>query len=374
MSPYPSPNLVTFPDPNAEHGSSDRVFIDPFAFDGSVFNATASLGERVWDNNSLSDYREVIGARAGRVKARLNEWNARLQLAPIPTQSQAMEAIGLYREFAFVALYEGDHDAAAVWLGKALLLSRMPAMPAEIRAHFTALLGINALCKGEQDNCIGCVGPSSCIFPIAGDAVHTLPSGSREAVRWFSAYLDEWPGDLRVRWLLNIATMRLGEYPDKVPPQYGVSFADWDDDGDLDLFVVLGGGYPGDRGYNALFQNPGHRRHWLKVRLVGVKTNRSAIGARLRVDLSGPDGSRSIHRVIGNNGSFGGNTLVESIGLLDAKSVDRLTVTWPTSKTTQTFRNIAATRRSKSPRVPDSLKSFHRPPITLPPSNRGQQR
>ncbi len=46
--------------------------------------------------------------------------------------------------------------------------------------------------------------------------------------------------------------------------------------------------------------------------------------------------------MIGNNGSFGGNSLVESIGLLDAKSVDRLTVTWPASKTTQTFRNIAS--------------------------------
>ena len=69
---------------------------------------------------------------------------------------------------------------------------------------------------------------------------------------------------------------------------HGVSFADWDDDGDLDLFVVLGGGYPGDRGYNALFQNPGHGRHWLKVRLVGTKTNRSAIGARLRGRPEGP--------------------------------------------------------------------------------------
>ena len=84
----------------------------------------------------------------------------------------------------------------------------------------TALLGINALRRGEQDNCIGCVGPSSCIFPIVAEAVHTRPSGSREAVEWFSAYLDEWPGDLRIRWLLNIAAMTLGDYPDKVPPRF----------------------------------------------------------------------------------------------------------------------------------------------------------
>ena len=77
--------------------------------------------------------------------------------------------------------------------------------------------------------------------------------------------------------------------------------------------------YPGDQAYNVLFQNPGHGRHWLKVKLVGTETNRAALGARIRVDLKGPDGrSRSIYRAIGNNGSFGGNTLVESIGLGDA--------------------------------------------------------
>ena len=147
---------------------------------------------------------------------------------------------------------------------------------------------------------------------------------------------------------------------------HGVSFADWDDDGDLDLFSVLGGGYPGDRGYNALFQNPGHGHHWLKVRLVGKQTNRSAIGARLEVEVKRSDGTHTIRRVIGNNGSFGGNTLVESIGLLDATSVDRVTVTWPTSKTTQTFRNLRADQAIEITEGADSYRTVTRKPLVPP--------
>ena len=60
---------------------------------------------------------------------------------------------------------------------------------------------------------------------------------------------------------------------------HGIAFADWDRDGDLDLFLESGGADPGDRAHNVLFQNPGHGNHWLTVRLVGTKTNRAAIGA-----------------------------------------------------------------------------------------------
>ncbi len=139
---------------------------------------------------------------------------------------------------------------------------------------------------------------------------------------------------------------------------HGVSFADYDGDGDLDLFLELGGATPGDQAYNALFRNPGTGRHWLKVKLVGTHTNRAALGASLRVDLAKPDGrTHSIHRTIGNNSSFGGNSLVETIGLLDAPRVAALTVFWPTSRTTQTFHDlevnqaIEITEGSQTPRL-----------------------
>ena len=51
---------------------------------------------------------------------------------------------------------------------------------------------------------------------------------------------------------------------------------------------------PGDRAYNVLFQNPGHGNHWLKVKLVGTKTNRARPRGQ---DPSRPDGRRRPDRV-----------------------------------------------------------------------------
>ncbi len=80
--------------------------------------------------------------------------------------------------------------------------------------------GVTALRRAENDNCILCRGESSCIFPISPAAIHTNPTGSRLAIRHFTEYLDQFPHDLETRWLLNLAHMTLGEYPDKVDPRF----------------------------------------------------------------------------------------------------------------------------------------------------------
>ena len=148
---------------------------------------------------------------------------------------------------------------------------------------------------------------------------------------------------------------------------HSVSFADWDDDGDLDLFVEVGGQTPGDKAHNVLFQNPGNDHHWIKVKLLGTKTNRGAIGAKIRVDIESKEGQkRSIYRTVGNNSSFGGNSLVQSIGLENVSRVARLSITWPTSRTTQTFHDLAADQAIEITEGSSTYRVLHREPITSP--------
>jgi len=149
---------------------------------------------------------------------------------------------------------------------------------------------------------------------------------------------------------------------------HGVSFADWDCDGDLDLFVETGGGVPGDKAHNLLFQNPGHGRPWLKVKLVGTRTNRAALGAKIRVDLGHPDGkTHSVYRTIGASASYSGSSLVQLIGMGKATSIEALTVTWPVSRTTQTFRNLKPGTSVEITEGSDQIRFLAQPPIQFNP-------
>ncbi len=63
-------------------------------------------------------------------------------------------------------------------------------------------------------------GQRSCIFPIKGSGIHTLPRGAEGAVREYTALLNADPHDALARWLLNVAYMQLGRYPQDVPAKW----------------------------------------------------------------------------------------------------------------------------------------------------------
>jgi tetratricopeptide (TPR) repeat protein len=123
---------------------------------------------------------------------------------------------------------------------------------------------------------------------------------------------------------------------------HGVAFADMDRDGDEDIVTSIGGAIPGDRHAFRLFENPGNGNDWISLKLVGVKANRSAIGARIKVTVKDQAGAaRAIYRTVGSGGSFGGSPLEQHIGLGKSAQSVSIEILWPGGSTTpQTFTNV----------------------------------
>ncbi len=117
----------------------------------------------------------------------------------------------------------------------------------------------------------------------------------------------------------------------------GAAFADYDNDGDLDVVVV------NHSGAAALLRNEGgNRNHWLNVRLEGGgggrRSNRTAAGAKLRVVA----GTQVFIREIGAQASYlSQNDLTEHFGLGALTQVDSIAVVWP-SGARQAVTNVAA--------------------------------
>jgi hypothetical protein len=148
---------------------------------------------------------------------------------------------------------------------------------------------------------------------------------------------------------------------------HSVACGDWDRDGNVDVFIQMGGAIPGDRYHNILFQNPGHDNNWLNVRLVGRQTNRSAIGARITVTTTG-DKPRTVHRHVSTGSSFGANPLEQMIGLGPADDIARLEIHWPTSGTTQVFDDLAVNQMIEITEGNDEVRVLPHTPIPIAPA------
>lgn len=124
---------------------------------------------------------------------------------------------------------------------------------------------------------------------------------------------------------------------------HGIAFADIDNDGDEDILAVIGGAVPGDSHAFRLFENPGQGNDWINLRLVGVKANRAAIGARIKVTVKNADqATRSVFRTVGSGGSFGASPLEQHIGLGESAQIVSVEIWWPGgSRTPQKFSGVS---------------------------------
>ncbi|HZM02206.1 MAG TPA: CRTAC1 family protein [Candidatus Saccharimonadales bacterium] len=118
---------------------------------------------------------------------------------------------------------------------------------------------------------------------------------------------------------------------------YGCAWGDYDNDGFLDLMVARGAENQVSR--NLLYHNDGNSNAWLKVKLVGTVSNRSAIGAKVRVHATIGGKTFWQLREINTGDGTCGSAQDAHFGLGDATNVDTLRIEWP-SGTVQEFKNL----------------------------------
>jgi hypothetical protein len=141
---------------------------------------------------------------------------------------------------------------------------------------------------------------------------------------------------------------------------HGIAFGDIDDDGDQDVFEQMGGAVTTDTAHSVLFANPGNGNAWVELTLEGVRSNRSAIGARIAVTVEGPSGRRLIHHTVGSGGSFGASPLRQHIGLGDARRVVSVEVAWPATGPKQAMSGLEARHRYRAVEGEIRLRSADR--------------
>ncbi|MBT6541324.1 MAG: CRTAC1 family protein [Planctomycetes bacterium] len=229
------------------------------------------FSEWVRSEDPADNYLEVLHQADARSNKFLNRQRAEFFGLRYRTATTNSDKFRLFHQSADEWIKAGDISKGLLRLDS--LLSALPTegrdqiVDVEEALRWSQMIG--GLRLGEQQNCVAMHGLDSCLFPIGGSGVHQQPEGMQLAIENLDWSLARSPDRLDLRWLRNLASMALGNWPDGVPeplrlsrelfasshdvgrfrdvaPQVGIatvglaggaSLEDFNGDGHLDLFV-----------------------------------------------------------------------------------------------------------------------------------------
>jgi VCBS repeat protein/ASPIC/UnbV protein len=140
----------------------------------------------------------------------------RQQLAALPPFDVATR-LRLQVRLAEEKFRLGDVPEAVRGIEEVLAFAEREGLNPDLRLDLLSRLAVFRMRLAENENCILRHTAASCIFPVAGEGIHTVPAPARLAGDQFLRVLSARPGDLTARWLLNLARMTSGDFPAGVP-------------------------------------------------------------------------------------------------------------------------------------------------------------
>lgn len=131
-------------------------------------------------------------------------------------------------------------------------------------------------------------------------------------------------------------TAQMGEGFSLRKTSRAAAFGDYDNDGDIDILVTNW-----NQTVDLLRNENGNQNNWIQVKAIGTKSNRSAIGARIKVVA----GEHTQYADVKSSGSYlAFSDLRVHFGLNDAENIDLLEIRWP-SGTVDAATNLSVNQR-----------------------------
>ena len=172
---------------------------------------------RIWVKNAYDsvDIMKIGGTT-------FNKQRALLYKQKVDNETNPSLKLNYVVEYAVELLKAGDNRGAIELFNSLLeyIKQNNVQLDPETKRNFYSMIGITYMRYGEIENCVQNHNHQSCFIPIAGGGIHKLPFGSEGAIKIYESILEDFPNDLETRYLLNIAYMTLGKFPDGVPAKY----------------------------------------------------------------------------------------------------------------------------------------------------------